>query len=619
MADLLRTGVDAQGRLARREQHRVVVADAVDRPCAEARHETDEAVLAPEPRGPAELIAAESDARVGRHQVGSGARADDLLDHDAHLLVEVEQAVLGAVEDRVGGEDRGVDFSDGVEQRLEAHLLGALVGQEEALVFAREGRAQSVFEQTGAAHDQRPLAEVIERQREAPHEIGGEPRMLEELDDIGVLDADLLEFLVFLLVDILEVVVAQELGQAVGRQIPGLRGADTAQERLVFGCAAQQVRGEEQAGALAAESAVAAARKDDARSEVEEIRDFQMALGEVDERDVVGEEAPDQGDEQPFLRRRRKGGATVGQGVVALDGVDNLAEWGVGRIDGLDQEAEPVLLDPLLQASQDLLVAQVACGDGEDLVAHGEDRLARLLLAGAVAVGRALGRGQGEVGAEGAEHVPRLLHPAPEKVVEHLARRVEEELLVGTPQQVEDHHPLVTGLRGGRLLGRLALAQQRRQSAAGHGLADTFRDGADQLPLLLQEESLACLRHRAGVGDGKRADRLGAGAHRHGLGPLRLAVAGGLVDRALADEARLAELRVLPAAGERGDEILEDVGQRTVGPGQQCLDLVEALELLRPLAQDLELVAGSPAVGHASAPRIRATPSRAAAPPGPRG
>jgi len=44
----------------------------------------------------------ERDARVGRQEVPARARADDLLDHHAHLLVHVEQAPLGAVFDRVG-------------------------------------------------------------------------------------------------------------------------------------------------------------------------------------------------------------------------------------------------------------------------------------------------------------------------------------------------------------------------------------------------------------------------------------------------------------------------------------------------------------------------------------
>jgi len=75
-----------------------------------------------------------------------------------------EQAALGAVLDRVGAEHRGVDLGDGVHQRREALAFGAPVGQEQALVLAREGRTLAVLEQARGAHDERALGEVVEGQ-----------------------------------------------------------------------------------------------------------------------------------------------------------------------------------------------------------------------------------------------------------------------------------------------------------------------------------------------------------------------------------------------------------------------------------------------------------------------
>ena len=85
--DLLRRDVDAQPRLAGRDEHRIIVAHAVDGARAETGNRADEAVLALDPGGPAELVPAERDAGEGGEEVIPHAASDDSLDHDSHLLV----------------------------------------------------------------------------------------------------------------------------------------------------------------------------------------------------------------------------------------------------------------------------------------------------------------------------------------------------------------------------------------------------------------------------------------------------------------------------------------------------------------------------------------------------
>ncbi len=79
-----------------------------------------QAVVAADAWRPAELVVAERHAGVHRQEVRSDARPDDLLEHDPHLLVDVEQAALGAVLDRIGSEHRCVDLGDRVLQRRQA-------------------------------------------------------------------------------------------------------------------------------------------------------------------------------------------------------------------------------------------------------------------------------------------------------------------------------------------------------------------------------------------------------------------------------------------------------------------------------------------------------------------
>jgi hypothetical protein len=67
--------------------------------------------------GPAALHDSYRVNRGGKPSHAQAMRAYDLLDHDPHFLMLVEQSALGAVLNRIGAEHRGVDFSESIEQR----------------------------------------------------------------------------------------------------------------------------------------------------------------------------------------------------------------------------------------------------------------------------------------------------------------------------------------------------------------------------------------------------------------------------------------------------------------------------------------------------------------------
>ena len=162
IADLLIQGhVDPQVRLAGRDQHRVVVAEAVDRPGAEAGHQADQPVLPLDAPRPAEFIVAEGHAGEGGQKIAPDPGADALLDHDPHLLVEVDHPALQAVFDRIGAKGGGIDLHDRIHQRRQAFLFAALVGNKQAFILAGKGSAHAIFQQAGAAHDQGSVFKIV--------------------------------------------------------------------------------------------------------------------------------------------------------------------------------------------------------------------------------------------------------------------------------------------------------------------------------------------------------------------------------------------------------------------------------------------------------------------------
>ena len=115
-----------------------------------------------------------------------------------------------------GPEDRGVDLGDRVHQAAQPLGFAALVRHEQALVLARERRADTVLEQARAAHDEWHVPKALERERQPVRQLGRERRVPEDLHDVRVLPPDLLDLEVLVVVDVVELVVLDEAQDAVG-------------------------------------------------------------------------------------------------------------------------------------------------------------------------------------------------------------------------------------------------------------------------------------------------------------------------------------------------------------------------------------------------------------------
>jgi len=147
LLDLLAARLRAEQRMGEGDHARVVVGDAIHRPRAQPGHHAQQAVLAADARTPAEGVAAEAHAGHRREVVAAVALAFHLLDQDGHALVEVEQAGLGAVDQRVRVERAGVDAQHGLRRVAQVFLQRALVGQEVAVVLAGERCVEAVLQQ----------------------------------------------------------------------------------------------------------------------------------------------------------------------------------------------------------------------------------------------------------------------------------------------------------------------------------------------------------------------------------------------------------------------------------------------------------------------------------------
>ena len=116
----------------------------------------------------------------------------------------------------------------------------------------------------------RPV-EVVEHVRQPAQDVRGEEGVLEELDDVRVVEADPVGVGVLAVVDVLEVVVVDEVEDAVRGDVPAAGDADVAEHVVVLGRAGHDLRGEVEAGRLAPEAPVAARRVDDALAELVEV------------------------------------------------------------------------------------------------------------------------------------------------------------------------------------------------------------------------------------------------------------------------------------------------------------------------------------------------------------
>ncbi len=579
---LLGRDLRPQARLPRREEHGVVVAQAVDGARAQARHDAHEAVLAVDARRPAELVEAERHAAKRRQEVAADLRADHFLDHDAHLLVEIKQAAFGAVLDGVRAERARIDLGDRVAHRGQPVALAAAVREEQALVLPREGRPDSVLQQAGASDDERLVADVVESDGQALHDLLRQLRVLERLDDVRVFLPDLLDLEILAVVDVLQVVVVEERQQAVRRDVPRLRHLEAADGVGVLLRPPHDVVREQEAGALAPQLAARAGRRDHALHDVAEVVHVQIVLRRVDVLEVVGQEAAHERHAQPDQHGTGQLLVRDSHALKPLEGVGDLGERRALVLDGLHEEPAPVVLHPLLDDVHDLVVSQVAGRDAKGRVRHAHQRVAPGPLEGAVFV-RHLPVPL--VRAEVFEQVLRLVDAGPHEVVDHPARDARQQVRVGAAQEIDDHAP-VAAVVGRRLLdGVLPVPHQAAEPPLGQELAQAHADVIEQPALFLEERSLVGLREVRFVKDLDRARRLAHHEDRRAQHPRRFGAVSRLIDARLDGDLGPAGVGVLPARRDDVDQIPAHLVRRTLGVRRTVQHLVETDKFLGPLEQ----------------------------------
>ncbi|OQA91949.1 MAG: hypothetical protein BWY25_03214 [Chloroflexi bacterium ADurb.Bin222] len=109
--------------------------------------------------------------KMGKVQVPVKGACDP-LHQDGHLLVPLQQAVTGPVIQGIFAQGARIDPFDGIDQLFEARAAISPVTAENTLVLAREGVAETVFEQAAGPDDDGRFAEVIQHVRKAPHDVG---------------------------------------------------------------------------------------------------------------------------------------------------------------------------------------------------------------------------------------------------------------------------------------------------------------------------------------------------------------------------------------------------------------------------------------------------------------
>ena len=508
--------------------------------------------------------------------------------------MEVEQAALGAVLDGIGAEGARVHLGDGVADGGQAVALAPAVRQEQALVLAREGRPDPVLQQARAADDERLVADVVQRHGEALHDLLGQLRVLERLDNVRILLPDLLDLEVLAVVDVLQVVVVEEGQQPVRRDVPRLRHLERPDRVGVLLRAAHDVIGEQEARALAAQLAARARRRDDVLHDAAEVVDVEVVLGGVDVLEVVGEEPAHQRHAQADLHRSRELPVAEAHPLEALEGVGDLGERGALVFDRLDQVPALVVLHPLLDDVDDLVVGEVVGGDAEGRVRHAHQRVGAGPLDGAVVVAHfpfPLVR------AEVLQQALGLVDAAPDEVVDHPPGHAREQVRIGAAQELDDDAP-VAALVAGRLLdGVLPVPRHAAQAAPGEELAQRQADVIDQPALLLDERALVGLREVGLVEHLDGADGLAHHDDRCAQDPGRLGALGGLVDGGLDGDLGPARVRVLPPGRDDLDQLPAHLVGGPIGIGRHVLHLVKAGQFLRPLAEAIHEVERAVAMG----------------------
>ncbi len=197
--------------------------------------------------------------------------------------------------------------------------------------------------------------------------------------------------------------------------------------------------GQEQPRALAAQLTLAVGGQDHVVDQGGHVGDLDVVLGHLEKVELLGEEAPRQRDPQAAQHGLRQAGPVGHHVLVAADGLGDLVERGAGAGQDVDEEAGPVLHQPLLDELQDLLAAQVSGGQLEGTIAEQQVAVRVAPLAGHVALA---GDGIGvRPGARLQQHAAGRFDAHAVEVVEHLAGDAQVELGIRGAQHLQRGFP----------------------------------------------------------------------------------------------------------------------------------------------------------------------------------
>ncbi len=256
LLDLLAARFRAQLRVGKRHHARIIIGHAIHRPRAQPGDQAQQPILTADARTPAERIAAEADPGYRREVVAAMALAFHLLDQDGHALVEVDQAHLGAVDQRIGVERAGVDTQHSLRRIAQVLFQRALVRQEVAFVLAGERCIEAVFQQAGGAEDQRRLAYLFQQLAQLVQDILGYAGAGIGRVDLGIIGDDLLRREVLLIHVTEEIVQFFDLVEHIRADVPRFRDADfLRREAAGLRILLEQLPGQQHPGGLAADLA----------------------------------------------------------------------------------------------------------------------------------------------------------------------------------------------------------------------------------------------------------------------------------------------------------------------------------------------------------------------------
>src|SRR5690242_1753677 len=165
--DFIRGDIRPQVRLPWRNQDRIIVSDAIDGTRPQTGYQSNQSIFTPDPSRPTKLVIAECNPRTRGQKILANRLSHNFLDHDAHLLMDIQESAFCTVFRWVGTEDRRVHLRHCIHQSSQPFFSRSAIPEEETFVLAAKCRSWPIFEQAGAPNDERHIPKVVESQRQS--------------------------------------------------------------------------------------------------------------------------------------------------------------------------------------------------------------------------------------------------------------------------------------------------------------------------------------------------------------------------------------------------------------------------------------------------------------------